>query len=385
MKIIFLIDAYFSKRDYDRFGLNILLKNNIEVYCWDLYKLRHNALSNNGIEKDVFSGKIKYRVFENFDELSKSYGLADAFLIDQRSGIYKEHTTCWFQERGAIIIKLDQGLMPSSSQFLSMFDYLIILRNKLLNNGLKKTLTDVVRYIVNRFIIDSSSKDCYDIKVCSGSVSKCSDGKFEIRSHALDYDIFLQNCTERENHNQIVFLDSAMTGHPDDQKFSNPPACTEDVYYPLIRSFFDKVESQTGLSVIVSIHPRLVINDDVISNYGNREIVIGESFELIKGAKLILAHNSTAINFAVLQGVPLIIFTTNQIERKFYFFMESVSKILKIPRININNSYDNLDFFEIAQRPLSQYNKFVEKIIKVPGSPVQNSTEILIKGLKKYV
>jgi hypothetical protein len=113
--------------------------------------------------------------------------------------------------------------------------------------------------------------------------------------------------------------------------------------------------------------------------------VSGESFELIKGAKLILAHNSTAINFAVLQGVPLIIFTTNQIERKFYFHMESVSKILKIPRININNSYDNLDFFEIAQRPLPQYSEFVEKIIKVPGSPVQNSTDILIKGLKKYV
>jgi hypothetical protein len=65
--------------------------------------------------------------------------------------------------------------------------------------------------------------------------------------------------------------------------------------------------------------------------------------------------------------------------------MEATTQILKTTRININNSYDGVDFFEIAQKPIPQYNHFVEEIIKTNGSPVQNSAEILIKGLEKYV
>jgi hypothetical protein len=119
--------------------------------------------------------------------------------------------------------------------------------------------------------------------------------------------------------------------------------------------------------------------------FGKRELISGKSAELVKGAKLVLAHDSTAINFAVLWGIPLLILTTNQLERRIYYCMEALDQSLKTSRININNSYDNIDFLEIAREPIPQYNHFVEKIIKVNNSSVQNSAEILIKGLEKYV
>jgi hypothetical protein len=386
LKILILIDAFFSKRDYDRFGLELMLQNDIEISCWDLYKLRPNPPHGNGIEKGVFSEKIKYHIFENLEELNNNSKLVGTFLIDLRSGFADtEHNTSWFKKKGAIIIFFEQGLIPQSHKLLSIFDYLVIFRNKLLDFPLKQSLLSICRSIIHNFITDLGSNSIADIKVCSGSLSKCNYGEFEIRSHARDYDIFLENNNEVKTQDQIIFVDSAMTGHPDDKNLNSNTACSEEVYFPLLRAFFDKIESQTGLPVVVSIHPRLIINDDVISNFGNRKIVSGKTFDLIKSATMVLVHNSTAINFAVLLGKPLIILTSNQIQRKYYLNMQSLFKVLNAPGININKSFDNMDFFEIAQKPISNYNYYIEKYIKVSGSPVQNSSEILIKGLRKYV
>ena len=151
-----------------------------------------------------------------------------------------------------------------------------------------------------------------------------------------------------------------------------------------LRSFFNKIEEKTGLSIIVSLHPRLLITDDLVYQYGNRRLILGKTAELVRDAELVLAHDTTAINFVALWSIPLVIITTNQIERAIYASMEATTQILKTTRININDSYDDIDFLEIAQRPIPQYDNFVENFIKVSGSSIQNSALILIKGLKKY-
>ena len=65
--------------------------------------------------------------------------------------------------------------------------------------------------------------------------------------------------------------------------------------------------------------------------------------------------------------------------------MESQDQFLKTNRLNINKPYNDMDFFEIAKKPLSQYNHYIETFIKLNDSPSQHSAEILIQGLKKYV
>lgn len=150
MKIIFVIDATFSERDYERFSLKALLEGGFKVELWDLKKLRYNTLSLDKFEKDACG--IKRNIFSSFDELNnKSIELDGAFLIDQRSSLYKKYTTCWFQDKGAIIVNFEQGLMPLSIWVPSIMDYLIVLRNKFLNIGFKRTLLDVIKYIFNNF------------------------------------------------------------------------------------------------------------------------------------------------------------------------------------------------------------------------------------------
>ncbi|MDC1418128.1 hypothetical protein N8264_03615 [Candidatus Thioglobus sp.] len=385
MKAIFLIDATFSKRDFDRFGIEALVRNNFQVLLWDFSLIRESKLDTRAFEKDFYSKKINRYVFKDFQKLNqKIKELENAFLFDERSAVYKKYNSCWFQGYGAIIVKRNQSNVPFHAWIPSINDYYIILRNSFINDGIIASTLRVLKYINKNLF--NNNKECCDIRVCSGSSSPRNNNEFEIRSHSFDFDIYLEEKSKKINSKEsIVFLDNGMTSHPDFKKMGVTPYCSESAYFPLLRAFFTKVEKQTGLQVIVSVHPRLIFDKSMNKKFGNRELTSGKTAELVKGAKLVIAHDSTAINFAVLWSTPLLIVTTDQIERRIYYSMEALTQFLRIKRININNSYDGLNFLEIAQEPISQYNHFVDKFIKAKNSPTQNSAEILIKGLQKYV
>ena len=60
LKIIFLIDANFSKREYERFGFYEMLNEKIEVQVFDFRKLRKGGeLTGEGFEKDGFDKRVK--------------------------------------------------------------------------------------------------------------------------------------------------------------------------------------------------------------------------------------------------------------------------------------------------------------------------------------
>jgi len=384
MEAVFLIDATFSKRDYARFGFDILLKHNISIQLWDFRKLYQKNFYNNGFETDmdIVNDYIKSKVFLSFNELDTTTNLNGVFIFDMRVLDDRVYSTNWFRSKGAVIVSLEQGLVPISVWKPRVIDYLVIIRNKFLKLGLRNIIGTIYRSIFTQ----SSEIQYLDIKVCSGSVSKCSEKEFEIRSHALDFDIFLQERSKpKSDKNYVLFLDCGTTNHPDYQKLNIPPYCSEEVYFPLIQSFFDKVEEITGLPVVIALHPRIINTKNLHAKFGNREVISGKTAQLVKDAKLILNHDSTSINFVALWAIPMIIITTDQLEKSAYREMESQDQFLKTNRLNINKPYNDTDFFEIAQKPLSQYNHYIETFIKVNDSPSQHSAEILIQGLKKYV
>ena len=273
MKIIFLIDSTFSDRDFERFGINIMFERSVEVLLWDLCKLRHNKIALDLFEKET--NKVKRHIFSSYEELDdNSIELQNAFLIDKRNGIYRKFTTCWFQDKGATVIFLDQGLTPPSTFKPSILDYFRILQYKFLKNGAKKTLFDIIKLIKKYSPIKSDQEVCHDIKVCSGSVSVCSNGEYEIRSHSRDYDIYLKEKNkEKSADNYAVFLDNGMVNHPDYYLLGISCHVTPNEYLPLMNSFFDYVEKKTKLPSVIAAHPKLKDLDSMSVDYGGRKVL----------------------------------------------------------------------------------------------------------------
>jgi len=383
MKIIFLIDGPFLKRDYERFSFDILLKNNIELCMWDFQKLYPIKPKNDSFEAefDLSNTNIKSRVFLSFNELENNTKLNGIFIYDYRVNLNMDYPMSWFKEKGAIIIIREQGLGPILLHKLSLVDHLIIIRNKFQHLGFIALIK-----AISKKTLRTPKRNYFDIKICSGSLSQCSKNQFEIRSHAFDYDIFLEKKNNKKNdRDYILFLVNGQTNHPDYSELNISPFATAEVYFPLLRSFFEKIEEQTGLPVIIALHPRLKINDSLSMQFGNREIFINKTAQLVRDAKLVVNHDSTAINFVALWRIPMVIITTNQIEKAIYRAMNAQDHFLQTTRVNINNPYDNMDFLKISEKPISQYNQYIENFIKVTGSPIENSAEIIIEGLNNYL
>ena len=400
MKIIFLIEANFSNRLYERWGIYEMLNEKIEVQIFDFRKLRKGGeLTGEGFEKDGFDERVnRFNITNTANQEEIANESRGAFIIDVRSsGIYNQYTTGWFKNAGAYIVELDQGLVPGSIFNPSIFDLMIISKNKFIDYGLIAGLSQITRYLIKRLknnIPGKSNQVCSDIKVCSGAASKCSSGEFEIRSHAFDYDIYLQQKNQnsaKKHGNYAVFLDSAIVKHPDAELLGHTAygstrrvAETDDTYYPAIRSFFDDFEKRMGMPVIIALGPRIILSKDIVRKFGGREVISNDSSRLVKNSKMVIAHHTTSINFAVLWRIPLLMITTTLFDRVDYYVMRSFDDIFKTKRININKSYKNKDYTKISRDVVAQYDIYKENLIKTKNSPKVNSAKILIKGLKKY-
>ena len=400
MKIIFLIDANFSNREYERWGIYKMLNEKIEVQIFDFRKLRQSGkFTEEGFEKDGFDERVKRFVILNSMDLEEiAHEFKGAFVIDNRSGAYDKYTTCWFKSVGAYIVELDQGLLPTSIWRPSIFDLIIMSKNTFTYYGLISLLFRVIGYVINRLknnILNKSNPECSHIKVCSGAISKCSSGEFEIRSHAFDYDIYLQQKNQNsviKYTNYAVFLESGIVNHPDAERLkhdkhhrTHKSTETDDTYYPAIRSFFDDFEKRMGMPVIIALGPRIILTKDIVRKFGGREVISNDTSRLVRHSKMAIAHLSTSINFAVLWRIPLLIITTTLIDKTAYNAFRSFEDIFKTKRININKSYKNQDYTKISRGVVAQYDFYKENLIKTNNSPKVNSATILINGLKEYV
>jgi len=65
--------------------------------------------------------------------------------------------------------------------------------------------------------------------------------------------------------------------------------------------------------------------------------------------------------------------------------MEAMSKIFKTTRLNLDFPYNNVNLTKLAQKPIAEYDESIDKMIITKGSPMEDSTTILINHLEKYV
>jgi hypothetical protein len=101
-----------------------------------------------------------------------------------------------------------------------------------------------------------------------------------------------------------VFLDDGLAGHPD-YIYLRGITPFDASYWDMLARFFERLSKKTGLPVIVARHPRATGELPAgLMSLSNR------SEELVEHANLVVAHCSTAINFAVLARRPLLFVTT---------------------------------------------------------------------------
>lgn len=210
-----------------------------------------------------------------------------------------------------------------------------------------------------------------------------------IWAHSYDYDDYLLVNKNTKNNlgnftkkNFAVFIDSPSPLIKHDALIpgiSSP--LTSSIYFPSLCSFFDQVEKNLNLEIVIASHPK--------SNhvkrpmyFGKRRVFKNMTIELIKKSKLVINRNSTAVNFAILYFKPLIFHTSKQILNHAVMSnqINSMSRLLDKKPINID-SLENIDWNEELNIKRELYINYCNQYIKNPISKKKFLWDIVVSEI----
>jgi len=208
-----------------------------------------------------------------------------------------------------------------------------------------------------------------------------------IKSHSLDYDLFL-SLKEKKIPNNLksyaVFLDQNIPFHPGAIFRGEKPKTTKEKYFPALNNFFTLFENKTGLEVIFEAHPRSRYDLYPEFLYGRKYFLL-KTPELIRDSKVVLLHTSTALSFAILFNKPIIFLTSNEYQKSYDDFRinsyaRSMNSLLfNIDEKNINSkipSNNKIYFFDKVK-----YAEYRNNYLKFPKTPEKKSWEIFLDNI----
>ena len=103
-------------------------------------------------------------------------------------------------------------------------------------------------------------------------------------------------------------------------------------------------------------------------NFKNRKVYINKSFNLIKDAKIVFTHKSTAVSFALCMQKKIIFLTSDDLNKTWYGDqIKYQADLLGSSLLNINSKEDIKDKLKIKiNKP--KYKRYIQRYIKYPGT-----------------
>ena len=385
--IVFLVESPFNKRDYDRYGLEILQHNGFEVEVWDCTPFLRPQVYKKVTVPDPVDLKMIYRFVSNNEAIDALRALSSDTVVislvvyDLRShGLYRALSG----SRSSYCI-LVGSLMPLPLAHNVRFHIGDKLRSITAAKVVNKILWGIpfrylkLRYASFAFVIGG---------MCGIEQYRMIGNTTEIiPAHSFDYDIYLRhkNGGPSKNDDIAVFLDEYLPFHPDYEYLNMKPFTTAEEYYPALRDYFDYLESTHGIEIVIAAHPRSHY-DRHPDYFGGRRIVRNRTAKLVRESKLVILHFSTAVNFAVLFRKPLVFLTSNALDKlcHVHSIYTMASSLGRTPiNMNKNDEYKCENTFDVDTR---LYSKYKNQYIKTEGSMEDSSWQIFadhIKGFNK--
>ncbi len=193
----------------------------------------------------------------------------------------------------------------------------------------------------------------------------------------------LMNKSSSQQKGTCVFLDDAQTHHVDFELLKIPPITATD-YYSSMRRFFDTIETETGLEVIVAVHPRSRY-EEIPGVFGDRQIVKNKTLELVAESSMAIAHSSSSINFALMFDKPLLFVTTKGLsETGRNIWIEPLARELALPFINIDDCQAaNFDVSQYKTWSRDRYANYISKYIRSRDSDELTMMEVIVAEIRK--
>ena len=321
-RVIFFLATKFNRRDYHRFGFDILQKRGYKVEAWDFSPFhrpeyyKYYNVPDPLIFTDHILLKSENEIKNMMENISQADIVVDAWMIINDYPFIQDIIRKKMIFFGIIFL----GSLPDSKPISNTGSTVVSKIKK--SHKTKKIVNVIYRKIVQTGSLFKSiilNKDNSKVNpsfiICGGEKANKSYSGFSnvnidvIKTHALDYDRYLEEESKNEDvdieSNYAIFLDEDFPFHPDHLHHGDDPDCDPEIYYSELNYFFKFFENSFGLPVLIAAHPRADYN--IKENpFDGRKIILGKTIHYVKYSTIVLSHASTAKNFAILYNKPIV-------------------------------------------------------------------------------
>ena len=386
-QVIYLVDSPFSEHNFNRFGINNWIKHGWKVNVFDFTLFLHPKFW-----KFVNGDKLSFnftglKIFQNINEgliaiesLEKKIVFIDLLGFSSLEMRIRKAV-----RRKGILVRILLGSLPEPSNKKNFFEIFSSIKKLIFN--LKK----LVFFITEKFKKIRSERNSPDYLVVSGNNSMLGIDKKKttvIKAHNFDYDFFIKKKHIKLNKKRkiLVFLDADGPYHSDYVFDGVKPFVTADKYFPVIDHGLAEIAKSLNLEIKIAAHPRS--NYKVKQKKYKHSIIQNKTFELIRNADVVVAHGSTALQWAIIMKKPIIFVTTDEIQNEPYArtyakyidnFAASLGK--KVVNFSDLSFIKNLrDYLNVDEE---KYERYCETYVKTKGSPEKLIWDIVIEKLEK--
>ena len=382
MKVIFVSFVHLSSRISKEFHIDYLIKNNIEVEYWDVVNLffiekNHISYKNESVVKYI-SNYNELKSLLNIPENSKSIFF---FNISHGSKFLKIHEL--FMNFNCSIFYISKDALPvshTSKSFIKKISIHIFSPLKFL-----KILIDI---FLQRFYRITQKVTSYEVIFKTGQsylsiLSNCN--KIVYINHP-DFEVYKNTLKINDIHlteKFAVFLDVNMAYHYD-LKIQGLKRVNIDSYFTSLNNFFDIIENQYSLKVIIAAHPSVEYKSN---EFMGRRICYSDTANLVKNSEFVISHHSTSVSFAILNEKPLIFIYTTEMQKLYsnsiLLVIEASANYLDSTIINIDKINKN-DSFHFTPVNINAYSNYKYNFLTSDESENKNSCDIILDTIVSY-
>jgi len=200
-----------------------------------------------------------------------------------------------------------------------------------------------------------------------------------------DYEIFqdIKNDTARIIENKyIIFIDQYFPLHAELVHRSRQSPVIAKAYHRSMRTFFDWLENQFQMPVVIAAHPSAVYENNEL---GDRQILKNKTAELARDAEMVVAHYSTSNVYAILFDKPLVFVKTNNMNLYIYRFLANkisgLAGFFNKEAYNIDQCpYEKIEFSKTEK---SLREKYIYTYVTSPEAENKKNKEIVINEFNR--
>ena len=383
-RIVVLIQQPLSPRDFRRFGIAAMRTRGYTVNVLDVADLAFPMLPNR---------RDHYKDFSGFD-LSVIRTLAE--LCAATDTIAAARLTVCYVGSGHVparvwpIFKLISSaptpyLMtaPSTPVFSGAATATRSTADRIFNRGGPLNIADSVLARMPLRLLGVRPPDFIVVPALKSDLNRpLFNGRSKhIPAHVMDYDLYLEELARpKEPQNIAVFIDQNIGFHPDAESMGIR-RFTPEYFYACLRRFFDAIETDLKLEVVIAAHPRADYSETP-GLFGNRRIVHGQTTSLIRNGKLAIASYSTAILQAIAFRTPVLFYASRELTAylRFAAAIEAQARSLGCSPVMIDDG-TVADIAAHIHEPGQVPPSFFQDWIRHPDAPEKPYWDIVLDSL----